>query len=62
MADPQRIPGLGFILGPVPEVERLPDILSEIAGGPSLGLKRGALIHVGLHETGEDQTKGRKLQ
>jgi hypothetical protein len=30
--------------------ERLPDILSEIAGGP-------ALINLGLHETGEDPTK-----
>ncbi len=37
----------------MPEVERLPDILSEIAGGPK------ALIHVGLHETGEDPTTER---
>jgi hypothetical protein len=43
-----------------PEAERFPDILSEIAGGPSLSLKMGALIHVGLHETGEDPTKERK--
>jgi len=40
----------------VPEVERLPDILSEIAGGPK------ALIHVGLHETGEDPTTEQVLQ
>lgn len=39
-----------------PEAERFPDILSEIAGGPT------ALIHVGLHETGEDLTKELKLQ
>ncbi|WP_210215212.1 hypothetical protein, partial [Mesorhizobium sp. M2A.F.Ca.ET.029.05.1.1] len=37
-----------------PGAERFPDILSEIAGGPT------ALIHVGLHETGEDPTKERK--
>jgi hypothetical protein len=46
----------------VPEVERLLDILSEIAGGPSLEFKRGALIHVGLHETGEDPTTEPLLQ
>ncbi|CDX24526.1 conserved hypothetical protein [Mesorhizobium sp. ORS 3324] len=39
-----------------PEAERFPDILSEIAGGPK------ALIRMGLHETGEDPTKERKLQ
>jgi hypothetical protein len=38
----------------VPEAERLPDILSEIAGGPE------ALIELGLHETGENRTTERQ--
>jgi hypothetical protein len=50
----QRIPGL--TIGPAAEAdERFRTILSEIAGGPGLSW---SLIRMGLHETGENRTKG----